>query len=158
MASPIARRSSALVVALAIGALALAGCSGSSDGASGGGTKVGDAATLQSTTTATAPSTTAGPTTTAAPIGLFSPEETVRKLYDAWKADDKATAATLAEPDAVAMMWQTAPGDYSLYNHCDSGEFGDSGCLFRGNNGTIQFTAERRGDRWVIIQAFYSAP
>ncbi len=157
MAPPIVRRSSALSAVVLAATLALAGCSGSSGG-DAGPTDVGDAVAVDSTTTAA--TTTAAPTTTAppAPIGLFSPQESVQKLYDAWKADDRATAATLAEPTAVEGQWATAPGDYSLYNKCDSGEFGTSGCLFRGNGGTIQYTAEKRGDRWVVIQAFFSAP
>ena len=34
---------------------------------------------------------------------------------------------------AIDAMWQTARGDYSLYNQCSTGEFDTSGCLFRGN-------------------------
>lgn len=64
----------------------------------------------------------------------------------------------MAEPDAVEAMWLTARGDYAVYNQCDSGEFGTSGCLFRGANGTIQFTMERRDDTWVVSTAFYSEP
>ncbi|HRW38065.1 MAG: hypothetical protein KDB04_14410 [Acidimicrobiales bacterium] len=160
MAFPLARARTALLVAALVGTLTLAGCSGSSGGSSEG-TDVGEAAAVESTTTTeAAPTTTAAPvaTTAPAPIGLFSPQESAQKLYDAWKADDRATAATLAEPTAVEEIWATAPGDYTLYNKCDSGEFGTSGCLFRGNNGTIQFTTERRGDRWVVIQAFFSGP
>jgi hypothetical protein len=160
MRSSLAARTRLLLVGLAA-SLVLAGCggSGSNAGGDGGDATVGEAATVEATTSTTSPATTtAAPTTTVAPLGLFSPDESAQKLYDAWKADDRATAATLAEPAAVEGQWATAPGDYALYNRCDSGEFGTSGCLFRGNGGTIQYTVERRGDRWVVIQAFFSAP
>jgi hypothetical protein len=56
-------------------------------------------------------------------------------------------------------MWATAPGDYTLYTTCDSGEFGTSTCLYRGNPrslGTIDFNMEKRGALWVVIDARYT--
>ena len=101
---------------------------------------------------------------TKAVLRILRKPESVQTLLAAFDTISEAGSAVSEiisagiVPAAVEMMWQTAPGDYSIYNRCDSGEFGDSGCLFRGSNGTIQFTAERRADRWVVIQAFYSAP
>jgi len=81
-----------------------------------------------------------------------------QKLYDAWKANDKATAATVADPSAIDNIWRAAPGDYALYNSCSTGEFDTSGCLFRGNAGTIQIDLEKRGTNWVVSGSFWSEP
>lgn len=150
----------ATFVAAAIGLLAPA-CSGSSDGAKGGPAKVSDDAAVVdqgSSTTTAAPTPT---TTTTAPIvttGLEDQEAVATRFYDAWFADDKVTAATVADQAAIDAMWQAKRGDYSLYNHCSTGEFDTSGCLFRGNLGTIQIDLEKRGDNWVVAGAFYSDP
>lgn len=162
-----ARRPAALVVAggLAL-ALALPACGSSSDGAASSEVELSDEAASTDVSTTEAPddtkvTVTSEPTDTTAPIattGMASPEEAATRLYDAWYADDRATAATIAEPDAVAAMWETARGDYSIYSGCDSAEFEVSGCLFRGANGTIQMTMERQGDLWIVTGAFYSEP
>lgn len=143
----------AVVVALGLG-----GSSGCSDESGGSGaTKLGSAETVTSTTT----STTSTPTTTteapATPAGAAAPADAAQGLYDAWKANDRAKAATLATPGAVAGMFATVPGDYVLYNRCDTGEFGTSGCLFRSaaSYATIQFNMEQREDAWVVIDAVY---
>lgn len=147
-----------LAAALAASALllgpALAGCSGSSSPSSG--TASDRSTSTLATTTTTASSTTGSSTTTPAPVGLPDQEAVVKRLYDAWFADDRATAATVADPAAVDAMWQTARGDYSLYNACSTGEFDTSGCLYRGNQGTIQFDLEKRGANWVVAGTFYS--
>lgn len=157
------RRTLHLLVALAAGILVLAGCSGGDDDTAEGETVLSsepqvvdadDPAVADESSTTTAPTT----TEPAPPAGRPTPLESAQTLYDAWFADDRVTAATVAEPDAVEAMWLTARGDYAVYNQCDSGEFGTSGCLFRGANGTIQFTMERRDDTWVVSTAFYSEP
>ena len=148
-----------LAAAAAIaGALALAGCG--SSGSAGGPAKVAPPATVdKATTTTTAPTTTGAPTTTpAATTGGATPSETAQHLYDAWKANDKAAAATVATPEAIAGMWQAVPGDYGQYSGCDTGEFSTSGCLYRGGPGTIQIDMERKGDLWVVVDAYYSDP
>jgi hypothetical protein len=90
---------------------------------------------------------------------LATPRDAAQGLYDAWKADDRARAATLAVPAAVEGQWATAPGDFALYNKCDSAEFDTSGCLFRGSGGTISYTMEKApGNQWVVITAIFSAP
>jgi hypothetical protein len=119
--------------------------------------EVGDAATVTSSTTAaetTAPETTP---TTAAPVGAASPEEAAATLYTAWKAGDPATASTVAEPTAVEAMATVAPGDYALYNRCNTGEFGQSSCLYRADQGTIQFSMDDRDGAWVVTTAIFSA-
>ncbi|MFN8018361.1 MAG: hypothetical protein U0P45_09585 [Acidimicrobiales bacterium] len=154
-----ARRTSGLVAAMAIAAVALAACG--SSGSASGPTKVAPTATVDKPTTAptSASTLTTQPATTApATTGGATPSETAQRLYDAWKANDKAAAATVATPEAIAGMWQTAPGDYGQYSGCDTGEFSTSGCLYRGNPGTIQIDMERKGDLWVVVDAYYSDP
>lgn len=155
LARPSTRAVAATLIAAAIGVIAPA-CSSSSDGAKEATTTVAE----QTTTTAAA-TTTAAPTTAAAPaapVGLPDQEAVAQKLYDAWKANDRATAATVADPAAIDNIWKAAPGDYSLYNSCSTGEFDTSGCLFRGGPGTIQIDLEKRGDNWVVAGAFWSEP
>lgn len=156
-ARPSTRAVAATLVAAALGILAPACSSGSSDATKDTKVSIGDGATVEQTTT-TAAETTVAATVPAAPTGLPEQEAAAVKLYDAWFADDRVTAATVADPAAVDAMWQTARGDYSLYNQCSTGEFDTSGCLFRGANGTIQIDLEKRGDNWVVAGAFYSDP
>ena len=149
----------ATLVAAALGILAPACSSGSSDATTDTKVSIADDASVDQTTTSTVPTeTTVATTVPAAPTGLPEQEAAAVKLYDAWYADDRVTAATVADPAAVEAMWQTARGDYSLYNQCSTGEFDTSGCLFRGANGTIQIDLEKRGDNWVVAGAFYSDP
>ncbi len=153
-------RTSALLLVLvaSICSWSLTGCGGSDGGSGSGGTTVtvdiGEPATATSAPATSATTTTA---TTAAPVGLADPHEAAKRLYDAWKANDKVTAATVAEASAVESMWQTVPGDYALYNKCNTGEFGSSACLYRGDAGTIQFAMEQRGALWVVVEAVFSA-
>ena len=102
--------------------------------------------------------TTEATTTVPKLVGLPDQEAVANKLYDAWVADDKATAATVADPVAIDAIWLAKKGNYSLYNSCSTGEFDTSGCLFRGNEGTIQIDLEKRGDNWVVAGAFYAEP
>ena len=154
-------RTSALLLLLvaSICSWSLTGCGGSDGGSGSGGTTVsvdiGDPATATSAPATSA--TTATTATTGAPVGLADPHEAAKRLYDAWKANDKVTAATVAEASAVESMWQTVPGDYALYNNCNTGEFGSSACLYRGDPGTIQFAMEQHGALWVVVEAVFSA-
>jgi hypothetical protein len=147
----------AVTAPLLAGGLAV-GCGESKTDQADGPTELADAATTERTTATTAAPTTAVPTTTAAPTGMGSPIDAATRLFDAWVADDRATAATVAEPVAIEGIWAAARGDYGQYNQCDSAEFDTSGCLFRGAPGTIAFTMERRGEAWVVIEALYSEP
>jgi hypothetical protein len=153
-------RALAAAVALVIG-LGLASCTTSDGEPEKTKTEIGDAQTADPTTTT---ASTAPATTTTAPIattGSDTPEHAAQALYDAWKAGDKAGAGAVATQEAVDGIWKTAPGDYSLYNKCDTAEFGGSstsGCLFRGMSGTIQFSMQRQGDFWVVVQAFFAEP
>ena len=56
----------------------------------------------------------------------------------------------------VCYQLQPAPGDYALYNKCNTGEFGQSSCLFRGDAGTIQFNMRQHGATWVVSMAVFS--
>jgi hypothetical protein len=164
-----ARLAGALVLTVAL-ASATAACTSSesdSSGAPKGKAKVDEPATVNATTT-TVKSSPPTVTTTAPPAstGRGSPQDAAQALYDAWKAGDRNAALAVAEPGAVDGIWKTAPGDYSLYNKCDTAEFGKdtglgsstSGCLFRGNSGTIQFSMEQRGDQWVVVEAYFAEP
>lgn len=171
---PPLRRLAYLAVAAAL--LVAAGCSksdGGSDGTVGAGDtrpRIASPATVDQTTTAAGPATpsTASTTTTGVtvpppatpppPTGEASPRAAADRLYETWKAGDRPSALVVATPEAVDGIWATAPGDYVLYNDCDSAEFDTSGCLFRGDSGTIQFTMERQGQAWVVIEALFSAP
>lgn len=146
-----------VALALLVGA---SGCGSDSDDDETKSTidaEVGDPATLDSSTTTaeTSPPETT-PTTTAAPVGSPDPEAAAATLYTAWKADDRPTAATVAEPTAVDGIFASAPGDYSLYNRCNTGEFGQSQCLYRGDAGTIQFSMQDRSGSWVVTTAIFS--
>jgi len=161
-ARPSTRAVAATLVAAAIGILAPACSSGGSEAARDKTATVSDrAANLDNTTTTAAAETTTTPSTTAAPaapVGLPDQEAVATKLYDAWVADDRVTAATVADQAAIDAIWPAPKGDYSLYNSCSTGEFDTSGCLFRGSPGTIQIDLEKRGDNWVVAGAFYAEP
>ncbi|MCB1031203.1 MAG: hypothetical protein KDA95_07680 [Acidimicrobiales bacterium] len=148
----------ALGAAMAI-SLGLGACGGSSDEPSD--TKIDDNAAsidaTETTTTEVAPEQTTT-TVAAAPTGLPDQQDVVLKFYDAWFADDRVTAATVADQMAIDNMWKTPRGDYHAYNKCSTGEFDTSGCLYRGNLGTIQFDLEKRGDNWVVAGAMFSDP
>ena len=150
--SPRTRRA-ALVGAVAV--LALAGCGKNASDTAKSQTSVAPPVTVERTTTAP-PTTT--PTTTTAPalVGMPTPEDAARKLFDAWKAGDKVTAATIGTPEAVTHIWATPPADYYLYSRCDSAEFDTSGCLWRGNPGTIQFDLAKQGAVWIVSDAVFS--
>jgi hypothetical protein len=152
------RRALTGVVAPAlVAALLLAGCSDSgTDEAEP--TELADAASVEQTTSTEATTTAPETTTTVAPVGMGTPIEAATRLFDAWIADDRVTAATVAEPAAVDGIWAGTKGDYGQYSGCDSAEFDTSGCLFRGAPGTIQFSMARRGDAWVVTSAIYSPP
>lgn len=163
---PFGGRAVALLFAVVLVAAGCTKSEGGSESTSGttkariGGAATVDQTTSTSTTAPAATTTTTAPTATAppAPVGLASPREAAQRLYDTWKAGDRPSALVVATPAAVEGIWTTAPGDYSLYNDCDSAEFDTSGCLYRGNSGTIQFTMERHGAAWVVIEALFAAP
>lgn len=157
------RRALASAAMTTLFVVAFAGCSSSdSDGASDTApeTDVGQAVTVVSTTEA--PDTTAAPSTTTTtlppPVGAPTGEKAARTLYDAWTNDDRAAAATVAEPEAIDVMWTAIPGPYELYRNCDDGDFDTGGCLFRdrSTNNTIQISLEKRNDQWVVVGAFFS--
>jgi hypothetical protein len=152
-----ARPARVLGSALVLVLLAGLGACGDDDADTGSdttvATEIGDAASVESSTTA--PETTVAETP-AAPVGAPDPEAAAASLYGAWKAGDRAAAATVAEPVAVDAVFAAAPGDYALYNRCSTGEFGSSGCLYRGDPGTIQFSMTQREAAWVVTMAVFS--
>lgn len=123
--------------------------------------QIGDAATAVPTTggpTTTASTPTTPPTvdTVPGPAGTPEPQQAADALYAAWKAGDRVAAGTVAEPIAVDGVFAAAPGDYQLYNKCNTGEFGQSSCLFRGDPGTIQFNMKQIDGSWVVTGAIFS--
>lgn len=148
------------VAALAVG-LVVGGAACSSDGESGSG----DASLVppesiiapENTTSTTDPDATT--TTLAPPVGSPDGASAALSLYNAWVANDRNAAATVAEPAAIDAIWAAVPGPYELYRGCDTGEFGTGGCLFRdrSTNHTIQIDLEKRDTGWVVTNAFYSA-
>lgn len=157
---PRPRLGRALGVGLALTLVAGLGACGDDDDTASDDTvaaEIGDAATVESSTTAadtTTPETT--PTTAAVPVGAPDPETAAATLYGAWKAGDVAPASSVAEPAAIESMATVAAGDYTLYNRCNTGEFGQSSCLYRGDPGTIQFSMADRGGLWVVTTAIFS--
>ena len=152
----------ATFVILAAAALVLGGCS--SDKKSSGPTttakvEIGQAATVTSgaktskTTTSTATTAT---TAVAGPTGTPGADQAAAALYAAWKGGDRTAAGTVADPVAVEGIFAATPGDYALYNKCNTGEFGSAECLYRGSGGTIQFRMTQRGPNWVVASAFFS--
>lgn len=140
--------------------VAVAGCSNSdSDSSPKPGTDVGQAVSVVPTTDG--PATTEAPATTTtlpAPTGAETESDAARTLYDAWTNNDPALAATVAEPEAIDVIWTATPGPYELYRNCDDGEFDTGGCLFRdrSTNNTIQINLEKRDGRWVVVTTFFS--
>ncbi len=153
------RRASRALFATGVAIALLAGGCSDDDGDGAAQTtvapEIGDAASIESSTSTTdsAPVTT---TTTVVPTGAPDPEAAAAALYDAWKANDPTAGASVAEAAAVEAMSTVAPGDYSLYNRCNTGEFGQSTCLYRGDPGTIQFSMQDRDGAWVVTTAIFS--
>jgi hypothetical protein len=156
----LARRVATLAVTL-LAVASLAAC-GSDDGDAATDptvtAEIGDAATVTSSTAAAPEPEPSEPPATepAAPVGAADPGEAAATLYAAWKAGDRTVAATVADPVAVDGVFAAAPGDYALYNRCDTGEFGSSSCLYRGDPGTIQFAMTERDGTWVVTNAIFS--
>lgn len=153
---PRSRRRAAALACVGALALGLAACGASNDDGKAPGTaSIGEPATVEKTSSTTGPPAT---TTTAGPAGLAEADRAAAALYTAWKADDRTAAAAVAEQTAVDGIWASAPGDYALYNRCNTGEFDGAGCLYRGSAGTIQFSMEKRDALWVVVEAVFSAP
>lgn len=155
------RRFATLALVVVSAALAItAGACTKSDDEPKGPTKLGPAVTVTSTSTTAVPaSTTTTTTAKATPVGVPELETAARRLYDAWVANDRAAAATIADPAAIDAVFAAPKGTYELYRGCDTGEFGTGGCLFRNraNNNTIQIDLEKRASGWVVSGAFFSA-
>ena len=131
-----------------------------SDAEPKGPTKLGPAVTVTSTSTTAVPaSTTTTTTPKATPVGVPDGDTAAHRLYDAWVANDRSAAATIADPAAIDAVFAAPKGTYELYRGCDTGEFGTGGCLFRNraNNNTIQIDLEKRATGWVVSGAFFSA-
>lgn len=93
-------------------------------------------------TTSTVPAPTTEPSTTVAPAATVtttapstpipsSPEDQARALYEAWTRNDRATAATLADADAVTMLFARtwSAGDGWSFSEC-SGAAGSVICAW----------------------------
>ena len=160
---PVLRRVALAALAVGLSVGALGACSdddGDGDAGSADGTaEVGGATSITSAPEGDGSSTTdATSTTTDEPylIGSEEPATAAGQIYGAWKSDDKDNAKVVAEPAAIDALWAVPAGDYTPYRGCDTGEFDTSGCLFRGDPGTIQFELEQRNDRWIVTSVVFS--
>ena len=115
--------------------------------------EIGDPAVVESSTTAADDTTT---TTVPPTVGAAEPEQAAVTLYAAWQAGDRNAAATVAEAAAIDGIFAAAPGEYRPYNRCNTGEFGQSSCLYRGDPGTIQFNMKQVDGAWVVTAAIFS--
>ncbi|MBA3267269.1 MAG: hypothetical protein H0T70_03290 [Acidimicrobiia bacterium] len=156
--NPARRRPARLV--LAAGAIALVAVTGACSGGSDDG-----AATLPTapTTASTTPPPTTEPSTTVVssvetttpppPTSSSSPEAQARALYDAWTRGDRAAAVTLAEPEAVTMLfartWQA--GDGWTFAEC-SGAAGSVICAWNGPSEQLLLRVQSgSGDQPVTV-------
>jgi len=84
------------------------------------------------TSTALAPATTA---VTTPPVAASTPEEQAKAFYEAWSKGDRAKAAALGEPAAVAAIfarpWSAADG--WSFSEC-SGAAGSEICTWQGGS------------------------
>lgn len=151
------RRPSGLLTSTAVALAVLVGGVGCAADDEGSGppvsAEIGDPAVVESSTTAADDTTT---TTVPATVGAADPEQAAVTLYAAWQAGDRGAAATVAEVAAVDGVFAAAPGEYRPYNRCNTGEFGQSSCLYRGDPGTIQFNMKERDGAWVVTVAIFS--
>lgn len=154
---PVLLTSTAVALAVLVGGV---GCSADDEGSGPSvSAEIGDPAVIESSTTAAddaADDTTATATTVPATVGAPDPEQAAVTLYAAWQAGDRGAAATVAEAAAVDGIFAAAPGEYRPYNRCNTGEFGQSSCLYRGDPGTIQFNMKERDGAWVVTVAIFS--
>ena len=163
MSTPARTRYLATVAMAVTLGLATMACTKNTTG-SESATKLGEPVTAVSNTSTTTSAvstttTTATTTTLPGPVGVPEGEAAAHRLYDAWVANDRAAAATIADPAAIDAVFAAPKGTYELYRGCDTGEFGTGGCLFRNraNNNTIQIDLEKRDSGWVVSGAFFSA-
>jgi hypothetical protein len=131
------------------------GCSADDEGSAPAvSAEIGEPAVVESSTTAADDTTTS--TAVPATVGAADPEQAAVTLYAAWQAGDRGAAATVAEATAIDGIFAAAPGEYRPYNRCNTGEFGQSSCLYRGDPGTIQFNMKQVDGAWVVAAAVFS--
>lgn len=143
-------------VALAVGLVLSSAACGSSGGEADVEAEIGSGVSVVVSTTTVTADTVASTTSLPPTVGTPDPQTTAGTLYLAWVAGDRGSAAVVAEPAAIDDIWATAPGEYSLYNRCSTGEFGGAQCLYRGPGGTIQFSMDEVDGNWVVKRAIFS--
>ena len=152
------RRPSGLLTSTAVALAVLVGgvrCSADDDGSAPAvSAEIAEPAVVESSTAAADDTTTS--TAVPATVGAADPEQAAVTLYAAWQAGDRGAAATVAEATAIGGIFAAAPGEYRPYNRCNTGEFGQSSCLYRGDPGTIQFNMKQVDGAWVVAAAVFS--
>jgi hypothetical protein len=128
----------ALVVALA------AGCGGSS----GGGAVATTTTTAPVTTTTVPPPT----TTTVPPQPQATPGAAATRLIDAWHAGDRVTAAVVASPAAVDVVFGIPPGTMQARG-CNQSGVSPSYCVYRTSVGELQLKLTNDGPGWLVADA-----
>ncbi|HEY7224028.1 MAG TPA: hypothetical protein VH561_10630 [Micromonosporaceae bacterium] len=98
----------------------------------------------------TASDTPAADATTTGPATLDTAEGAATRVYDAWQANDKASALEAATQSAVdalfAQSWQ--PDTYFFDGCSEAGS--PSSCQYNTPQGTLIFTVEQSGSTWQV--------
>jgi hypothetical protein len=132
-----------LTIVLLSAVCGVVGCS------SGGGT--GPTATI------TAPRTVA-PTTTSTTIALVpqsSPDEAANRLLAAWHGGDRAGAARVATPAAVATVFAHPPVDFTDRG-CQDPIGGQASCAFGAGGGLVTVHTVNQAGGWLVDQVTFS--
>jgi hypothetical protein len=129
---------------VALVAVLAGGCGGSSGGA-------------VATTTTTAPVTTTTivppSTTTTVPLQpQATPGAAATRLIDAWHAGDRATAAAVASPAAVEVVFGIPPGTMQARG-CNQSGTSPSYCVYRTSVGELQLKLTNDGPGWLVADA-----
>ena len=139
------RRARLLPLALVSAAFAvIAACSSSGGGAAS------DSSAASTTTTAPTVATTATPLTL---VAQADPLAAASALIDAWKAGDEATAATVAAPSAVRVLFDAGTPHSVESRGCSDPKYDPAQCVYRTDLGEVQVRTTMQGDGWVVDQA-----
>ena len=112
--------------------------------------------TTAATTAPTAKPVTTAPHATVPKVGYFTPQQAADHLMGAWKANDRIGAAQGAAASAVTDLFNVPPTPFTLYNYCEDPSLGQSGCLYRYGQATVQVNTKQRPEGWVVVSVFYS--
>ncbi|HEY4378575.1 MAG TPA: hypothetical protein VGM93_15515 [Acidimicrobiales bacterium] len=146
------------LLALVVSAGLAVGAGACSSGSSSGSATTSTPVTMATTTSkpVTKPATTKPATTVPAKVGYFTPQQAADHLMGAWKANDRIGAAQGASAGAVEDIFKVPPTPFTLYNYCEDPSLGQSGCLYRYGQATVQVNTKQHPEGWVVVSIFYS--